>query len=120
MARKSYPGAFAVVEGTDDARLYSDFVDSNHCVFKVAHSKDRAIETVAKFSDSWGVLAIVDAEEWSLIGKSVPISHVFFTDTHDAETMIIKSNAFEKYLRHRTTEIIHAWLKKRKKEINCC
>ena len=117
MARKSYPGAFAVVEGSDDARIYSNFIDPHQCVFKVAHSKDKAIETVAKFADSWGVFGIVDADDWKLTGRSVPISHVFFTDTHDAETMIIKSNAFEKFLRFRTHDkSLQRFLSQRRKD----
>jgi len=104
LARQSYSGVFAVVEGTDDARLYKEFIDPECCVFKVAHSKEKAVETVAKFGRAWGVFAIVDSDEWPLLGKQVPVPHVFFTDCHDAETMIIKSEAFDKFLRHQTDD----------------
>ncbi len=45
-----------------------------------------------------GALAIVDAD-FDVVGNSTTLSHnLLYTDTHDLETMMIKSPALEKVL----------------------
>jgi hypothetical protein len=54
-----------------------------------------------------GVLAVVDAD-FDILEKTVPLSpNLLLTDTHDLETMLLKSPALEKVLReHGSTEKI--------------
>jgi hypothetical protein len=92
--------SFLVVEGATDKRLYNQLIDEGSCKVYVAYGKQNVIcvlEILEK--DSFiGVLAIVDADFDRLEGKLPDNCNIFLTDTHDLETMIIKSPALEKLL----------------------
>jgi len=45
-----------------------------------------------------GVMAIVDADFWNLDGTKPSWSNILLTDSHDLETMLFNSGAFEKIL----------------------
>ena len=80
--------------------MYKRFIEPSKCRIIIAHNKDNAINAltllaVDRFS---GVLTIVDADFWRLEGTSPASPSILLTDTHDLETMLLRSSAFEKVL----------------------
>jgi hypothetical protein len=101
MQRSQYSGAFLIVEGgVTDLRVYGRFIDRTTCQPVVAHSKDNAVNALGILEQESfpGVLAVVDADFWVLEGKPSASPNLLLTDTHDLETMILKSPALEKFL----------------------
>ncbi len=99
--RSQYAGAFLIVEGQTDARVYDRHVKTASCRVVVAHNKENAVTALEILDhDSFvGVLAIVDADFDRLDGKTVQSKNLYLTDTHDLETMMLQSRAMEKLLR---------------------
>lgn len=97
MMRPVFDGSVIVVEGDSDARVYVRFVDEKQCKIIPAFGKANVLNAIAllKRSNSPGVLAIVDSDFWKLEGIEPPEDNVFTTDTHDLETMIVSSRAFD-------------------------
>lgn len=98
MMRTIYKGAIIIVEGGSDSLVYSSFVDKSHVQFIVANGKKNAIDALAilekdKFE---GILAIVDSDFWNLEKTSIVSSNILITDTHDLETMILRSECFDR------------------------
>jgi hypothetical protein len=100
MKRSLHKGSFVIVEGDTDARFYKKFVRRDRCKVIVAHDKFNtlaALEALEKERFA-GVLGIVDADFWRLDGTEVKSKNLFSTDTHDLETMIMRSGALENVL----------------------
>ena len=101
MTRAQFSGSFLIVEGkTADFRFYRRFIDEQRCQIVPAHGKTNACDaiTILEEDEFPGVLALVDADFWRLEGIDTPSSNVFLTDSHDLESMIVKSQALEKVL----------------------
>ena len=104
LERGSFPGVFLLVEGSTDKLFYSNLVNEKQCriVVTIAGSsrKKRAIEvlTVLEKSDFPGILAIVDADFDHLESIVYTNQNLFLTDTHDSETMMLRSSALERVL----------------------
>lgn len=100
MTRSSYEGAFLIVEGPTDALFYKRLSDSERCRLIVAHNKENVVEIllILESGDFAGALAIVDADFDMLEGRVFVSSNIFLTDTHDLETMMLKTPALEKLL----------------------
>ena len=104
IATRKYPGnaslAFLIVEGETDRRFYMRFIDKNQCQITNAFNKSAALQVLSILEKELfsGSLAIVDADFDVLTGKLPTSQNVLLTDTHDLETMIIQSPAFEKVL----------------------
>ncbi len=100
MMRSQYQDSFLIVEGSTDKLLYNNFCDSAKCKIKVANNKDNALNAlnILQNDDFKGVLAIVDAD-FSRLDKPIEDNpDLLFTDTHDLETMLLKSPALDKVL----------------------
>lgn len=98
MHRGRIPGAVLVVEGIDDRLLYGKFYPNT--AFYVAHGKPsvKAVMRVLTQRDIPGVIGILDADFEHLDG--VPCAPgCLRTDTHDLETMIMRSPALEHVIR---------------------
>lgn len=100
MRRSLEKGAFVVVEGVTDFRLYGKFAHQEDCRLAIAYSKSNVLMTVKEMTKDRGdalVSGIVDADYDRLDGTrhSLPI---FPTDTHDLETMIMRSRALDNIL----------------------
>lgn len=94
MTRTLHKGAFLIVEGDTDARVYKRFVDETDCKVIPAHNKDNAtgVLKILENENFDGILVIVDADLWHLEGIKTNSENLFLTDTHDLETMIISSS----------------------------
>jgi hypothetical protein len=101
---RNYPGnvslSFLIVEGTTDKSLYQRYIKATACQIIIANGRDNAIQVLAILDDIdfRGALAIVDTDFDRLEGKASASPNLLFTDTHDLETMIVQSPAFEKVL----------------------
>jgi len=100
MTRAMHEGAFLIVEGDTDARFYKRMVDLGKCRIMIAQNRDNAVKivTILQGDNFAGFLAIVDADFDVLEGAVLGSSNIFLTDTHDLETMMLKSPALEKLL----------------------
>ncbi len=100
MDRSQHLGAFLLVEGFTDARVYRNFVKDGDCQIVIANNKDNAIQVLGILERDRvaGILAIVDADFDRLEGRQPLSPNLHFTDTHDLETLILQSPAFEKVL----------------------
>jgi hypothetical protein len=95
-----YEGAFLFVEGGTDASLLSNYVIKDNCLIRMVKNRTNVLKLISILESEGysGFLAIVDADFWHLEGKLPPSPNVFITDTHDIETMIFSSPAFDKLL----------------------
>jgi hypothetical protein len=100
MLRTRFKGAFLLLEGDTDIRLFSNLTDYAKCKLIPTFGKSNAIQTLIELEkrEATGVLAIVDSDYWVLEGKKTG-NNLLLTDTHDIETMILLSPALEKVLR---------------------
>jgi Protein of unknown function (DUF4435) len=104
LRRSTFFGTFLLVEGTSDKLFYGRFVDKIACELVIASgkpsSKLRVIEVleILEKASFHGVLAIVDADFDRLETSFVNSPNLFRTDTHDLETMMIKSFALDKVI----------------------
>ena len=102
--RELFTGYFLTVEGSTDRLFYRNLVDETQCriVPTIAGNsrKKRAIDilTILEKSDFPGILAIVDADFDRLDSIVYPSQNLFLTDTHDSETMMLRSSALERIL----------------------
>lgn len=102
--RQTFSGTFLLVEGSSDKTFYERFVNKLACQLVTTSgkpsSKQRAIQILEILSKSnfQGVLAIVDADFDRLQTIQDNNPNLLRTDTHDLETMLIKSPALEKVL----------------------
>ncbi|QLE59099.1 DUF4435 domain-containing protein [Nostoc sp. TCL26-01] len=104
LRRSTFLGTFLLVEGSSDKIFYERFVDKLACalvsVSGKPSSKLRVIEVlnILERSNFQGVLAIVDAD-FDHLGTLLHKSHnLIRTDTHDLETMLLKSSALDKVI----------------------
>ncbi len=104
LRRSTFSGTFLLVEGSSDRIFYERFVDKVACVLisisGKPSSKLRVIEVLSILGKSnfQGILAIVDADFDHLKASSHSFSNLIRTDTHDLETMLLKSSALEKVI----------------------
>ena len=106
MRRSSHQGTFLIVEGGSDAKLYRQLIDVNHCELVIAGNRNMAISVLTILQNPLvlGVIAIVDKDFDELNGTLPGIPNLFFTDTHDLETMLLRSPALEKLISEFSSE----------------
>jgi hypothetical protein len=100
LRRSTHKGVFLLVEGGSDAKFYRQLIDSDQCQLVVALNRDMAISVleILQQAPSDDVVAIVD-KDFDELNRTLPDRpNLFFTDTHDLETMLLKSPALEKLI----------------------
>ena len=96
LLREAYDGAIVVLEGSTDRKVYGKFFDPMHCQIIAAYNKDTVVQVI-QILDSHvfnGAVGVVDADYWLIEDIQSPSQNLLITDTHDIETMMIKSDAF--------------------------
>ncbi len=116
-ATGSYSGTFLLVEGRSDKLFYQRLVDAKQCEIVVvsaltdADNSDnksgnyggaknlvlRVLEILEE-NNTPGILAVVDSDFWQLENYVPNSQNLLVTDTHDLETLIMKSPALEKVI----------------------
>ncbi|HNR68198.1 MAG TPA: DUF4435 domain-containing protein [bacterium] len=120
MKATQYSGMFLIVEGPDDARMFKNFVIEENCKIEIAFGKNNATEALKLLAatDFDQVLAIVDRDYDTVLGNLQQTEHLFLTDTHDLETLIVKSHAFNKLVaEYMDEERLREFEKRRHKEL---
>jgi len=86
---------FILVEGDSDIRLFRKFFNRDCCkVISIPGGNTKLEEGIGKISQELDrVIGIRDADFLHLEGKSSRFNILFLTDTHDLETMTIKSDS---------------------------
>ncbi len=100
MLRSQFQGAFLIVEGDTDQRLFKRFVDQESCQIRVTNGKEKALKVmdILERDQFAGILAILDAD-FLFVEQAIPPSpNILLTDFHDLEMLIILSPAFSKVL----------------------
>ncbi len=94
------PRSILLVEGSSDSTFYTHLIDTTRCHVEVANGKQQALAVLRILEEDsvQGVLAIVDADFDVLEGSIPESSNVLLTDTHDLETLLIRSPALDKLL----------------------
>jgi len=105
LRRSTYQGTFLLVEGGSDKVFYERFTDKSECELITVSGKPSSklrviavLKILEEESDFRGVLAIVDADFDRLTTPPYHSSNLLYTDTHDLESMLINSPAFDKVL----------------------
>jgi Protein of unknown function (DUF4435) len=100
LRRSTHQGAFLIVEGSSDAKFYRQQIDAEHCQIVVAQNRDMAIKVleILQNSPAPDVIAIVDKDFDELNGTLPTLPNLFFTDTRDLETLLLRSSALENLL----------------------
>jgi hypothetical protein len=95
------PRAFLIVEGETDEIFFERFIDPLRCKIEVAKGRKNAIDAFDELQRTRfaGALVVVDADFNVLDGRLPLPLGLLFTDTHDLETMLLASRAFDKLLR---------------------
>ncbi len=104
LRRSTFLGTFLLVEGSSDKVFYERFVHGSDCVLVSVSGKPSSklrviavLENLEK-SDFQGILGIVDADFDRLNTSASNSPNLHRTDTHDLETMLIKSPALDKLI----------------------
>ena len=100
MKREKKDLSVVIVEGGTDVRFYYKFFDNSRCQIEPGYGKANTLGAISELEndDIVGVLAIIDADYLHLENKEIGSEDVFLTDTHDVETMIIKSKALDDFI----------------------
>jgi hypothetical protein len=102
MTRQTYAGTIFIVEGDGDEKLFRKFAQDPEAPIIPAWGKENvldAAEILDREAAGDGFLAIVDADSWYLDGRFPSSPNVLFTDEHDLEMMIVRSNSFASVVR---------------------
>lgn len=105
LQRSAHAGSFLLVEGDTDARMFKNFRDEE-CSVVPAHGRQNLLGAARILLQNGfeGLLAIADADFDRLEGKAPPYPEVLFTDTHDLETLLVRSSALDRVLNERGSD----------------
>jgi hypothetical protein len=106
MKRSQFAGAFIIVEGPTDKRVYELITDRSRCRIEIAYGKENVLEAVSILNAMpfAGIAAIVDADFCNITGEAPEAANVFCTDLHDLECMMLNSPATDRLLGEYITE----------------
>lgn len=96
MTQKGFSGVIVLVEGIRDIEFYSKFFSEDNCRLISAKDKSTLIEAIHELEIRKATLyfGIVDSDYWGLENKIPKSQNIICTDTHDVETILIQSSAF--------------------------
>jgi hypothetical protein len=100
LLRTVHHGAFLIVEGDSDAKVYRQMIDQSACQIVPVLNKNMvlAVLEILNRENAPDIVAIVDKDFDELVGTLPQMDNLCFTDTHDLETMLMQSPALEKVL----------------------
>ncbi|WP_448700409.1 hypothetical protein ACFGVR_00730 [Mucilaginibacter sp. AW1-3] len=97
MQDKSFVGTYILVEGNNDYTFYRKFVNNDLCEVQVTFGKQNILNVIKILQDRGftNSIGIVDSDFRNISDISENPDNIFYTDEHDIETTIIKSEAFD-------------------------
>lgn len=98
--RQVHKGCIFIVEGENDDRVVSSFINEALCTVEISFGKSNAVEALDLLEDEAfpGVVALVDADFDRIHGIDHGLQNLVMTDGHDMDLTIMASDALEKYL----------------------
>ncbi|KAB2954147.1 DUF4435 domain-containing protein [Heliorestis acidaminivorans] len=92
--------AFLIVEGVSDARLYGKFMNKQSCHIIVGENKQNILGALTRLEEEKfiGFLAIVDLDYDYQQKEEKRNPNLFYTDSHDLETLLLNSSALDNVL----------------------
>ena len=101
LERATHDGSFLLVEGSEDAKLFGKFCNSQQCSIIVCIGREKLLEaiTILERSNFVGALAIADRNYSEFFGHPEFEGEVIFSDENDIEIMILCSPALDNVLR---------------------
>jgi hypothetical protein len=101
MTRQSYTGTIFVVEGDSDEKFFRKFTKDPEAAIISAWGKENALDAakILYQENRRGCLTIVDADFWNIDQKVPSFPNVLYTDDHDVEMMMIRSDSFVSVVR---------------------
>ncbi len=107
MKRKRPDYTTMLVEGDTDRKFYSKFIEKNKCGIHIGYSKHIVLEATSILYRSHykAFVSIVDSDFWCLEKCKPDYMNLFITDTHDLETMLIKTPALENVIKEYCDEV---------------
>lgn len=100
MRRTTYNETLLLVEGAEDSRFWKAHIRKKKCEVIICNGKENVLQTIG-ILDSLnmnGALGIVDRDFDGHFGTTYSSQNVLATDTHDLESLILKTPAFDKLL----------------------
>ncbi len=101
MYRKREPErAFLLVEGDSDIGFYKNVIQKKSCRIISLSGKEKVEKAIRILNEQQveGVIAVTDRDYDELLEQMVCEPNLYSTDTHDVETMILKSGAFDRFV----------------------
>lgn len=94
------PITFLIVEGETDRRFFGKFVDHEACRIEIGDGKKNVEDAIMILNAAHvrGIVGVVDADFMWLEGRTYEIPNLFVTDTHDIETLMLRSSALNNVL----------------------
>lgn len=88
------------VEGNTDFDYFYNFFDKSKCHIEGCRGKSTVIQIINKSNERKykGVIGILDKDYDQLLSRLQIIPNLFYTDEHDMECMILKTEVFERLI----------------------
>lgn len=101
MLRAASAKTIMLVEGADDDKLFSEFIDEENCELVICHGKENALNANSKIEQLQigGVICVIDSDFSIFLEGNVQSENVIHTDDHDIEIMLFRSRAFNRVTR---------------------
>ncbi len=92
--------AVLVVEGPSDVKFLANFIDERQCDIVIAWGSDNSLEALKIARTRWikGLCCVIDRDYREFLCLMFDDPDVVFTDEHDIEMMMVRSQAFTKVL----------------------
>ncbi|MHB1698092.1 MAG: DUF4435 domain-containing protein [bacterium] len=90
---------FLLVEGPTDSIFWTHHINDTICKIVICGEKSTVINTINETNkqNTYKIIGFIDNDFDSIINTTVPIN-IIATDTHDLETLLLSSKAFDKIL----------------------
>ncbi len=97
VADKTFTGIYLIVEGKTDNLFFSKFIEKQNCRIVIAFGNEKVIEIIdiLEKRNYKNAIAVIDSDFRKILNKIPQHSNIIMTETHDIETLIIKSSTFE-------------------------
>ncbi|MDR3564455.1 MAG: DUF4435 domain-containing protein [Negativicutes bacterium] len=101
MIRQVKECSILIVEGVNDEKIFSRFIDGDKCEIEIAFNKSNALDALDLLEDEGfpGVVAVVDADFDRVLGRSRHLENLCMTETHDLDLVVLLSSAFDFYIK---------------------
>ena len=104
LQKTKFEGTYIIVEGKNDYTFYRKFTKNDDCNVEIAFGNLKAIQVIHELLNRGyqSAIAIIDSDFAGLDGKfpGAGTNNLFFTDEHDLEMMVMRSDAFDIVLDH--------------------